>query len=84
MRGGADRRQRTFDWGPRAQAIPLAPRRAVAPSPDYREMEAFVRRVRSNGLEPLEQLKAMVNYAVTDLRLTSKLEITDDDLPFGL
>lgn len=76
-RATLDRTQRCFDF-PRASAIPLAPRRAVAPSPNYHDMAQFVRRVRSAGLEPLKQLLAMVHFAVTDV---TRL-ITDEDLPF--
>lgn len=58
-------RQRSFDFGPRALSIPLAPR-PKAGFPTYAEMSRFVRSVRSAGVEPLQQLLAMVQFAICD------------------
>jgi hypothetical protein len=90
----ADRRQRSFDFGPRG--IPLC----SCPIPDYVEMARFVRGVRANGRDALEQLRAMTEFALTDHErltivanvanvangaprpVTAADPITDQDLPF--
>ena len=79
-RRAIDRRQCSLDFGARACAIPLAPRRAVDPSPNYHEMAQFVRRVRAAGLEPLQQLLAMVHFAITDTQRLASTLITDADI----
>jgi len=75
-----DRRQRSLDFGSRTAAIPLAARRAVQPSPNYAEMSRFVRQVRANGRDALQQLQAMVNFALTDHERLARLNITDEDV----
>ena len=57
---------------------PSTPPTAAPTAVRYRELPAFVARVRSAGLAVLKQLKALVDFAVQQ----EELIITDDDLPF--
>jgi len=58
----------------------LAPRRLAKPSPSFLEMSQFVRSVRANGREALEQLRAMTEFALADHARIASLEITEADL----
>lgn len=63
------RSQLQFDW-------------TAAPAPPagtgYRDLKAFVQRVRLAGVEALRTLKRLVDAAIEE----DSLVITDDDIPF--